>query len=340
LIILLFILNKPSKENVSQLVITACLLFFNIISQFFIPVYERLLSKAINNSGLETILEENLPPILNAFIIILLPTFLMEVIFLYNVSGRKHFKSLMKILYFIYKAFFIAYQLIKALRIDQTEWLLLYIPRIMYILIPIFILIKYSLPYSLEGNWILCSIFYSLQLILGTSTCPLGYFILFIEIFLFQKLAHEKDLMLSLFCYLQSVGAFYITQHIPRFTHLQLFSGFIGFQKFHLGITPILVLLNTTGPAILSICLFEACQAESKIVVTKKKDKRIVLRKDDILSSLSIVILLWMTQLLFMNIFVVVERENMHFADHMAPKFIFDVCIALSVAIYFLFKNF
>lgn len=329
-VVLLFILNKPSKNNISQSIAAAALLFFNTVSQFLIPVYERALSKVMNTTGIETTLEDNFP-----FLSILLPTLLMEAMFLYNISGKKHFTLPVKILYCTYKSFFITYLLLKTFHTDQTNWLL-YIPRVMYIHIPLFLLLAFFLPSSSEPNWLFCSVLYSLQLILGTSVCPLGYLVLFLETFLFQKLSpRTQPLMRCLFAYLQSVSAFYITQHVPRFTHLQLFSGFVGFQKFYFGITPLLVYLNTVGPALLSISLFEACEKEDRAEAGKDKKRE----ASEEGNTLSVVAILWLMQLLFMSAFVIVERENLHFADYMAPKFIFDVCISVSVAVYFLFKN-
>lgn len=335
IILILPLLREKTKS--SLLLPTLGLLLCCTLSRFLIPIYERAMSKVGNNISF------HLEP---SWLFVLLPLLIHKYIQLYQAS--KAVSQLIppsyQLLNYVLDFIIILYEVIAIFGLS-SYWCL-HLPKIIYLgTICLFAGILFDLlttknskeskekyiSYCHIGN----SLLYNIQIILGEPQCALSYLIIYCEILCITRIleSFEKKRMASfaggMFCYLNSVGAFYMTGHVPRFTHLQLFSGFVGFEKFHYATAPLLVFLNISGP------LFLTMQTHELKVVQDKKE-----RLDKIIEQYAVTALLWGIQCSCLAIFLTVENENLHFADYMAPKFIFDVALGMSSIVFLTGKIF
>ena len=233
--------------------------------------------------------------------------------------------TIARVLYYAHEIFTILFEILRLCHVDTT-WIAyhIYFPQIIYVititilamfLISLFVPHKSSISYAS----IFTPILYNILIVLGAPECPMSYLIMTLETKLYLQLAPSSPLLQSFYVYLGSISAFYMTGHIPRFTHIQLFSGFVGFEKFHYATAPILIIINMCGPAVMETQIMdEAIEDEGSIGIAGNH-------------AISIMGVLWVIQLAGITTFVATQRENLHFADYMAPKFIFDVVLSLVV---------
>ncbi len=320
-----------------------------VASRQLIPTYERAMSKVMDTDTVSSWLESRHP-----YICVLLPVlaakFAMQFLNVRSVP-RSHLGKLLCLGHLANDALLVLYEILR-LAGTQSELTLL-IPKAIYGLVILLLLLEIPARDGASSARA-CSVLYNLQVILGESVCPLGYLLMFVETYTFHSIVAEtsrsssRSLVLGTFGYLSSLSAMYMTGHVPRFTHLQLFSGFVGFEKFHYATTPLLVYLNTGGPLFLALQMHSCCaklgessrtklkEAEERPLAHSLPEQKLAGPQEGV--ELSVVAVLWTIQLTCTNIFVTVERENLHFADYMAPKFIFDVGLSFSALLFALGK--
>jgi len=314
------------------------LMFCQICEFFLIPKYERAMSKLVNSFSLENFLKANYP-----IIGILLPIFISKIWLFYKTNTELFENRFYKILYCLNEACFMLFAVLKNTQENAGDWEL-YLPRFIYILTILLFIFPTFIRNQNKLYWINLSLMYNIQILLGNNVCPLSYLLIFIETFLtnycFNSIGSKNQILFnSLFGYLQTVLAQYLTGHIPRFTHIQLFSGFVGFQKFHYATAPLLIVINNAGPMILIILNFIAFYQDQAPKPNKNNSKNTENSQSEKTKIiLSIIAILWISQLTFINAWTATERENLHFADYMAPKFIFDVVLTTICFLLILFK--